>query len=358
MKSNPAELAIDEARQLEAEQQIVLVSKKIEFYVTEYSVEVLVLKMNKDELVIPQYQREDTWEAERKSRFIESLLMGLPIPFLFFWEMQDGNLEIVDGSQRLRSITQFLGDEFRLEELDQLTALEGFRFSDLSESRQKKVKNRSIRGIILNEKADEKSRFEVFDRINTGSKIANQAEVRRGVLTGPFQKLVIELAEDPAFCALAPTSDNMRKLRERDELITRFFAYGDGLEEYRDRPSDYLFDYTKKMNEAFEKNDKMIDAYRLRFEQMVVFVQKAFPYGFYRSKTANKKTPRTRFEALAIGSYKALQQKPELLEAPPPTEWIESDEFTGMVRADGANAKNRLKARIDFVRKKLVGDDD
>src|SRR5438132_4038312 len=88
-----------------AEAQIVEQSKRIEFFLTDYSVELLASKMETGEFEIPPYQREDTWEPERKSRFIESLLIGLPIPFLFFWEKAEtGKLEIVDGSQRLRTI--------------------------------------------------------------------------------------------------------------------------------------------------------------------------------------------------------------------------------------------------------------
>ena len=82
-----------------AEIQISEQSRRIEFFITEYSVELLANKMEDDEFDIPPYQREDTWEDARKSKFIESLLMGLPIPFLFFWERGDGKLEIVDGSQ-------------------------------------------------------------------------------------------------------------------------------------------------------------------------------------------------------------------------------------------------------------------
>ena len=90
-----------------AEAQIVEQSKRIEFYLTEYSVEFLAAKMRNGDFHIPDYQRADTWEPERKSRFVESLLMGLPIPFLFFWESPGtGVLEIVDVSQRLRTIEQ------------------------------------------------------------------------------------------------------------------------------------------------------------------------------------------------------------------------------------------------------------
>ena len=172
--------------------------------------------MHSGEFQIPAYQREDTWESSRKSRFIESLLMGLPIPFLFFWESPaTGKLEIVDGSQRLRTIQQFVLGDLTLGELGELTFMEGLRFSDLPPSRQRKIKNRSIRGIVLNEHADEEARFDLFDRINTGSKIANKAEVRRGALVGPFLDLVIELAENRQFSSLAPVPEHQAKLRER-----------------------------------------------------------------------------------------------------------------------------------------------
>jgi uncharacterized protein with ParB-like and HNH nuclease domain len=229
----PIEITRDKVASAEA--QIVEESKKIDFYLTEYSVELLANKLRDNEFEIPDYQRDDTWEDERKSRFIESLLMGLSIPFLFFWERpQTGKLEIVDGSQRLRTIEQFLHKDFVIGELTKLTELEGMRFKDLPESRQRKIKNRSIRGIVLNEHADEQARFDIFERINTGSKIANKAEIRRGALSGPFLDLVRELAKDPLFTELAPVPASGRKLRVDEELVTRFFAYSDGLDGYKD----------------------------------------------------------------------------------------------------------------------------
>ena len=239
---DPAHTPAPQAQVDAAEAQILEHSKRIEFYLTEYSVELLALKMERSEFEIPAYQREDTWEPSRKDRFIESLLMGLPIPFLFFWEIPEtGKLEVVDGSQRLRTIHQFLYGNLTLGELDELTHLRGMTFRDLPQSRQRKVRNRSIRGIVLNEHADERARFDLFERINTGSKVANKAEVRRGALGGAFIDLVIDLSKDPTFEALAPVPDQQVKLREREELVTRFFAYSDGLTGYRDRVSPFLF---------------------------------------------------------------------------------------------------------------------
>ena len=230
-------------------------------------------------------------------------------------------------------------------------------FADLSPSRQRKIKNRSIRGIVLNEDADEAARLDMFERINTGSKIANHAEIRRGALAGPFLDLVIELATNEIFKKVAPMSEKRRKEREAEELITRFFAYGDGLEGYRDRPADFIFDYSKKMNAAFSVDPSLREEYDARFMQMVSFVARVFPNGFRRS-TGGQATPRARFEALAIGSFRALAERPSLLTAPGAeidvAAWMDSDEFSNITGSDGANAVARLERRINFVRDWLL----
>ena len=339
-----------------AELQIVEQSKRIEFYLTEYSVELLASKMHSKEFVIPAYQRDDTWEPGRKSRFIESLLMGLPIPFLFFWESPEtGKLEIVDGSQRLRTIDQFILGDLTLGELDTLSELEGMRFRDLPPSRQRKVNNRSIRGIVLSEHADEQARFDLFDRINTGSKIANKAEVRRGALVGPFLDLVIDLAKDRGFEKLAPVPEKEKKLREREELVTRFFAFSDGLVGYKDRVSPFLFNYAKTMNARFATNPKEVQVYRDRFLNTMAFVRRVFPNGFRRAGKGIA-TPHARFEAIAIGSYLALQAKPELATHDVDvSDWLAGQEFRDITGSDGANVMKKLTGRLHFVRDRLLG---
>lgn len=339
----------------EAEAQIQERSKRIEYYITELSVEILAQKTREHEYVVPGYQREFTWEEARRWRFIESLIMGLPIPFLFFWEdPATGKLEIVDGSQRLRTLEAFLYDELELADLEKLPALNGFRFSDLPEARQRKIKNRSIRGIVLSEHADEEARFDLFDRINTGSKVANKAEVRRGALAGPFMDLVIELAQDRLFMQLAPVTEKQVKEREREELVTRFFAYGDGLEDYAEEVSPFLFAYARKMNEEFAKKPALIAKYRERFVRVMKFVSKTFPDGFRRSPTG-KATPRARFEAIAIGSYFALERKPTLSPSLLKGKAIVADEeFGKRVRSDAANVMSRLEGRLYFVRDRLL----
>jgi hypothetical protein len=340
-----------------AEAQIVELSKRIEFYLTEYSVELLASKMHNGDFFVPSYQRAFTWEDDRRSRFIESLMLGLPIPFLFFWERpDDGKLEIVDGSQRLRSIEEFVLGGLRLGELDGLTALSGFTFSELPESRQRKIKNRSIRGIVLNEHADEQARFDMFERINTGSKIANKAEVRRGALGGPFMDLIVELSNLPKLEELAPVSKKALDEREREELVARFFAYSDGLQDYRDRPAEFVFNYVKKMNGEAAGNPSSIERYRTRFIETLDFVERVFPYGF-RKSTKGTASPRARFEAIAVGSRLALDERPDLVDEDVANvlPWLEGLEFKRVTGSDGANAIARLRERTHFVRDRLLG---
>ncbi len=354
------DLEREKKKQVErAEEQIIEQSKRIEYYLTDYSVELLALKMNKGEFEIPGYQREDTWEDERKSRFVESLLMGLPIPFLFFWERRDGKLEVVDGSQRLRTIQQFINNEIEIGELTELTELEGIQFNDLPDSRQLKIKNRSIRGIILNEHADEQARFDIFERINTGSKIANKAEVRRGALSGPFLDLVIDLANDKLFVHLAPVPQRSVNLRKREEMVTRFFAYADlhakNFDGYRDRPAEYLFSYAKAANLAC-KDKKVVAEYKRRFSDTMKFVEKAFPFGFRKTASATE-THYTRFESLSVGSYLAITASPGLKKLVPDVSgWINGDEFKEYSKSGGSNVKRRLRERLEFVRDKLTGE--
>jgi len=346
---------ISEAQKIAADEQIAELSKRIEFFITEYSVEMLADKMKNGEFVVPNYQRNFTWEHERKTRFIESLLLGLPIPFLFFWEMPDGKFEIVDGSQRLRTMEEFIHGGYVLGPMESLTACEGLSFEDFPEPRRRKIRNRSVRGIVLNEHADEQARFDLFDRINTGSLTAGSAEVRRGALAGPFMQMITELANDATFKALAPVPKKAEDLREREELVTRFFGYGDGTETYRDRPREFLFKYVKVMNERFSADPQLKAQYVQRFRAMLEVVERVFPIGFRKTAKATS-TPRARFEAISIGAVLALDQRPDILVGPvPPTNWAQEHEFLAVTGADGANARARLNGRIEYVRAKLVG---
>ena len=335
-----------------AEKQIDERAKRIDFYISEWTIELLIQKLRKQDFEIPGYQRKFVWELRRQSRFIESVLMGLPIPFLTFWQNPEGKLEIVDGSQRLRTLDAFESNEFALEGLEELTDLEGFKFSDLLESRQRKLLNKSIRAIVLNEDADEAARSDLFDRINTSSKPAGPGDIRRGTLAGPFIALVDKLAKHQLLAKLAPVTGQDDREREREELVTRFFAYGDGLEGYKDRPAAFMFAYVKTMNAKLSKRPALAAQLETRFVRMLEFVEIAFETGFRKTASANV-TGRARFEAIAVGTDWALQENPKL-KARKVGAWAAGEAFKEILASDGANNKKTLRTRIEFVRNHLL----
>jgi Protein of unknown function DUF262 len=228
-----------------SEVQIVSNIKIIRYIIREYPAEVLVNKYligkedERNEIYVPDYQRDLVWSDEAQSRFIESLLIGLPIPFVFVADVggkndpdDEGRLEIVDGVQRIRTLARFMSNDLVLIELKRLDALNGFRFRDLVPSRQRRFGRSTLRLIELTEEINEDVRRELFDRINTGSLVLQAVEVRRGMQPGPFLALVAELAADPMLQTLAPISNTSKKRFEYEELVTRFFAFLNSYQNY------------------------------------------------------------------------------------------------------------------------------
>jgi len=256
--------------------------------------------------------------------------------------------------QRLSTLNEFVHDGFKMGDVEALPLVSGFLFADLLEARQRKFLNRTIRGIILEEDTEEESRQELFERVNTSSKIANPAEVRRGSMAGAFTRLIAELSIDPNFVELTPATPAQAKTRKREELVARFFAYGDGLDGYRDRPQRFVDAYVKQMNLRASTEPSLVDEYRAAFANTMSTAKTA--YGRF-SKTDNAMTtPNARFEALAVGLHVALHERPQL--APVNVQFPDSPEFLKMVGADGANVKKKLAARIEYVRNALLGGGD
>lgn len=353
----------------QAESQISEYSRAVKFTVTEYSFEFIVQKLDAERYYVPGYQRELVWTPPKQSKFIESIFMGLPIPFVFFWQDKDGRMEIVDGSQRLRTIQAFMADKFTLRDLETIPAANGLRFSDFSRARQLKFAETAVRVIILDNSTDAETRTEMFARINTGGTTANDAEVRRGSLPGPFMDMVIALAKDPEFVRLTPVSQQLVDKREREELVTRFFAYlnsfvateeGGDIPAYKEEPRRFYFAFVKAMNELMSHeisehgNSPTKEAMELEFHSVLTFIVKVSPNGFTKSETGNQ-VPRVRFEAIAVGSALALREDPTLLERDVLlTQLLETDDFATATKSDAANVRSRLLGRMKMVRDWLL----
>ena len=99
-------------QQQRAAEQISNKRKEIKYETREYVIEYLVKKFDDEEFYVdPEYQRNFVWDDNNKCCFIESILMGLPIPYMFFADTDDGRIEIVDGAQRTQTLVQFMQND-------------------------------------------------------------------------------------------------------------------------------------------------------------------------------------------------------------------------------------------------------
>ena len=129
------------------------------------SVQTLTEQWNNKVLLLPDIQREYVWDNAKASRLIESLLLNIPIPVLYFAETHDAKYEIFDGHQRVRSIVNYLSDVFALSGLAVLREYRGKRFSQLPEREQRFLKMRTLRTILISIDSHPNMKFEIYERL-------------------------------------------------------------------------------------------------------------------------------------------------------------------------------------------------
>ncbi|WJV52934.1 DUF262 domain-containing protein [Prodigiosinella aquatilis] len=348
-----------------AEEQIRDEQRDVDFETKEFTVELLVNKYHSgleddaNELFVPDYQRDFVWNDKRQSRLIESLILGFPIPYIFTADVLsedpelDGRIEIVDGSQRVRTLHAFVQSQLVLQDLKSLSALNGFTFKELPLSRQRRFMRIPVRVIELSSKCSEETRRDLFERINSGSDILKDMEVRKGSELGStnlYTKVIKPCSAIEVFKILAPLSEAKEKRDERLEFTLRFFAYLENYQNFDHSVRDFLNDYMAANGYLDElKQNSMND----EFHKVLKFVEMYYPAGFRKTVSA-KSTPRVRFESLAVGTALALRKKPDL--TPKNLDWINSEEFKKLTTSDGANSRIKVTERIEYVRNKLLGD--
>lgn len=335
------------AKTASAEAQLREMQRDVDYDTKDFTVDYMIQEFQKGTFYIADYQRKFVWDPKRRRRFVESVLLGLPIPFLFLAEMEDGLLEIVDGAQRIQTLEEFVNGDLRLQGLEKLPALNGFRFSDLSEGQQRRFRNRALRMIVLDAATSLEIRQDIFDRINTGSLNAKASEIRKGSFGGPFYKVIQTCASEKEFLRTCPISDSVRKRGEAEELVLRFFAYSDDYQLFRHDVAAFLDDYIRRRRDSYSASEMTN-----RFRRVVAFVAAHFPSGF--AKTAGAKTtPRVRFEAIAVGVHLALKEVPDLV--PESMTWLDSADFRLHTTTHASNSGPKLRARVEYVRDRLLG---
>jgi hypothetical protein len=199
-------------------------------YGADYPVDGLVKRMKEGNILIPPFQRGFMWDLKRASLFVESLLLGLPVPGIFLSREQDTQkLMVIDGQQRLRTLEYFYRGVFA--ETEQEFALkgvpssfEGVTYKSLGEEDRLRLDDSILHATIIKQDEpsdDDSSVYHVFERLNTGGVQLQPQEIRACMYHGKFNDLLKQLNQTPAWRSVyGNVSSRMRD----QELILRFLA--------------------------------------------------------------------------------------------------------------------------------------
>ena len=358
---------LTEKRQKEIEKQIDIQKKSVAFDMREPTIELYVSKYLKDidkddnEIFVPDYQREFIWDEKHQSRFIESLFLGLPVPFIFTAEIkQTGRLEIVDGSQRIRTLAAYINDELELTHLDKLSELNGTRFSQLSSARQRMFKNIALRMVVLSADASEDVRKEMFDRINTSSVPLLPMETRRGIYRGKFTDFIVEEAKSDNFKKLCPINKYFENRREEEELLLRFFAFSDCYPNFKSVETKgvarYLDEYIEKQNIIFSEKEKVCKQTALK--ELVDFISATYPNQGFANKVGTQGISKPYFEAIAVGAYLALKENHNIQRSIPNSLIVDKDNRNDFFKSIEGRYKThtaqKILSRIDIAKEAFL----
>lgn len=253
--------------------------------------ELLDMYNNQELTIDPDYQRMFRWSDEKQSMFIESLILEMPLPPIFVIERNEGNYELIDGLQRISTYLHFryndidesirkdfcsdrIDSELSLIGCDIVKELNEYTFDELPRAIQLKLKRNFIRMEVLRKETDTNLRYHMFKRLNTGGELLSYQEVRNctiRLLGDTFNNFIIECSNYEYFKkAIANVWEDYVTTKKDQELVLRYFALKNNLENYKKDLNFFLTDYMEKVTigeipfnysrekEIFEKTFKCI----------------------------------------------------------------------------------------------------
>lgn len=315
----------------------------------------------------PEFQRRDWWSNEKRSRFIESVAMNVPVPPVFLGEEEHGKYVVLDGRQRLTAALKFLSNKLRLEGLQIWKELNGCTYADLKKQGfAAAIERRFLPAILLTHESSPEVKYEVFDRLNTGEGIAAPMEVRNSIFPGPFNAMLHELSVDHTFRKLwgIPDSSDPAVLEKNVlyremgdlELILRFFALRPGTlngMRFKDRLSDVM----NTQNAAFIKDPSLGETARAVFRQATancaaVFGDDAFRLRKDTEKKAHRSAPYADAVMHALAGHSTAALTPEVSEGIRAAfeNLYSGNSIFRVAVENGTNGETAIKNRISLAR--------
>jgi uncharacterized protein with ParB-like and HNH nuclease domain len=313
---------------------------------------------NDSELIIqPEYQRTFRWDAGKQSRFIESLLMEMPVPPIYVIELDDGKYELIDGLQRISSYLSYRGllkleeaieddsssiddftdyqddgleDEpnvaslakgFELDGCDIIKELNGLRYSELQASMQIKLKRAYVRLEVLRKGINPEMKYHMFKRLNTGGEKLSPQEIRNctiRLIDDKFINYIKELKADQYFrSTIARIGTTKIKKRFDEELVLRYFAFKNSYSTFKHNVDDFLTQYMEKiaLNTAMNGVPEIFnyEQERERFRLTFKFLSEACGNAVFCTVNAKKDSKESvgvfnayLFEAITVGIQESI----------------------------------------------------
>lgn len=202
-----------------------------------------LVEERKELIIAPDFQRNDVWSAKQSAELVESILMGIPIPTIYLFEMKDGTKQVVDGRQRISAILNFLNNKFSLKDLKILPQCNGKNFSELDSKMQGIFEDYQLSFYIIQPPTPERVKYDIFDRVNRGGTRLTNQEMRNALYKGRSTVMLKELAASTVF--LNATGGGISSKRMKDQyIILRSIAF-------------YLL--KKKQDKVLEENGESIE---------------------------------------------------------------------------------------------------
>ncbi len=254
--------------------------------------------------ISPDYQRLFRWEEEKQSRFVESLILEMPVPPIFVIETDDGIYELIDGLQRISSYLHFRGerlgvededddnkgveDYLRLQGCDIVPDLNELTFNDLPKALQIKIKRSFVRMEVIKKESETALKYHMFKRLNTGGELLSAQEIRNctiRLLGAQGMDFLEECSHNKDFTnVIKRIGKDKLKTRYDQELVLRFFATKNDIENYRYPVTEYLTRFLEKITTgemAFDYNKE-----RQIFQDTFRFINKHLGEEVFSGKTS------------------------------------------------------------------------
>ncbi|RWR09693.1 DUF262 domain-containing protein [Paenirhodobacter populi] len=332
--------------------------------------EVASMYENGEIILRPEYQRYFRWTTEQKSKLIESILIGLPLPSMFVAQDEDGNWEVVDGMQRLSTILDFMGSlkkgaieneyytEFRnlSEDLYYLPEFKDKKWSDLSRRIQLDFRRTKLQLTILLRETDLDAKFELFQRLNSGGTTISGQELRNAIMAGK-NKATLDWFEGlslyPSFKAVCGMSDRDLSIRMDVELVLRFVVFLTPLIDELPKSKSVDVFLTKSLRSILDDKNFPFNDFEEKFKKTFDTINDAWGQNALRYKTSpgSGKFSISFFEAVALGVAQNIGQLPVAAEIKSKIDSIGSTQEFKASSGSGKNAQRRIPELVSLGKK-------